>query len=153
MGSADRRAHSSRRAWETATDDGFGRSRSDRSAICLALHVSLTSRPKIPVWWPSLFRSWSAAPTRSEHFCRRAPQPNWTRARLRVRDARATVVVVHWARSRQRRRANCPRFVLASRGIAMKPAPFDYQAPGTLREAIENSNPIVEGMSAKQRNH
>ena len=35
----------------------------------------------------------------------------------------------------------------------MKPAPFDYQAPGTLREAIENSNPIVEGMSAKQRNH
>src|SRR4029079_8685478 len=25
----------------------------------------------------------------------------------------------------------------ASRGIAMKPAPFDYQSPGTLREAID----------------
>src|ERR1700730_17085668 len=39
--------------------------------------------------------------------------------------------------------ASCSRFGLASQGIAMKPAPFDYQAPGTLREAIDllASNP------------
>src|SRR5437660_879454 len=41
------------------------------------------------------------------------------------------------------RRANCSRFDLASRGVAMKPTPFDYQAPVTLREAIDllASNP------------
>src|SRR3954452_24301868 len=35
------------------------------------------------------------------------------------------------------------RFGFASRGMAMKPAPFDYQAPSTLREAIDllASNP------------
>src|SRR5271169_4196568 len=57
--------------------------------------------------------------------------------RLRVRDARATVL------GSRARCANCFRFGLASRGIAMKPAPFNYQAPGTLREAIDllASNP------------
>lgn len=41
------------------------------------------------------------------------------------------------------RRASCSRINLASRGMAMKPAPFDYQAPGTLREAVDllASNP------------
>src|SRR3984893_16660149 len=40
-------------------------------------------------------------------------------------------------------RANCLRSGFASRGIAMKPAPFDYKAPGSLREAIDllASNP------------
>src|ERR1700719_712370 len=39
--------------------------------------------------------------------------------------------------------ASCSRFGLASQGIAMKPEAFDYQAPGTLREAIDllASNP------------
>src|SRR5207253_6608 len=37
--------------------------------------------------------------------------------------------VEHSALSRTLGRANCSRFGLASRGIAMKPAPFDYQAP------------------------
>src|SRR5215469_6677362 len=38
---------------------------------------------------------------------------------------------------------DCSGPILPSRGIAMKPAPFDYQAPGTLREAIHllASNP------------
>ena|SRR5580693_2221352 len=42
-----------------------------------------------------------------------------------------------------KRGANCFRFSLASEGIAMKPAPFDYQAPGTLHEAVDllASNP------------
>src|SRR5437762_3338101 len=41
------------------------------------------------------------------------------------------------------RRAHYCRFGLALRRIATKPAPFDYQAPGTLRETIEllASNP------------
>src|SRR5436190_19419253 len=35
------------------------------------------------------------------------------------------------------------QFGFASRGMAMKPAPFDYQAPSTLREVIDllASNP------------
>src|ERR1700719_4512583 len=39
--------------------------------------------------------------------------------------------------------ASCSRCGLASQGIAMKPAAFGYQAPGTLREAIDllASNP------------
>src|ERR1700726_272879 len=42
-----------------------------------------------------------------------------------------------------KRGANCFRFSLASEVIAMKPAPFDYQAPGTLHEAVDllASNP------------
>src|SRR5262249_31375115 len=39
--------------------------------------------------------------------------------------------------------ANRSQFGFALRSIAMKPAPFDYEAPGTLREAIDllASNP------------
>src|SRR5438132_6357021 len=53
--------------------------------------------------------------------------------------------------------ASCLRFGLAARGIvAMKPAPFDYQAPGTLREAIDllASNPeasIIAGGQSLMR--
>jgi CO/xanthine dehydrogenase FAD-binding subunit len=39
------------------------------------------------------------------------------------------------------------RFGFASRGIVVKPAPFDYQAPSTLREAVDllasNSEALV----------
>src|SRR5947207_2400973 len=46
-------------------------------------------------------------------------------------------------RSRECSASNYFRFGFASRRIAVKPAPFDYQAPGTLREAIDllASNP------------
>ena len=50
-------------------------------------------------------------------------------ARLRVRGARATVWGSRTGRSsRNAPRANCHLFGLASRGIVMKPAAFDYQA-------------------------
>src|SRR5262249_49942222 len=62
----------------------------------------------------------------------------WRMARLRVRGARATVGGSRTGRSsRNAPRANCHLFGLASRGIAMKPAAFDCQAPGSLREAID----------------
>src|SRR6266446_2070989 len=50
------------------------------------------------------------------------------------------------------RRANYSRFGLASLGIVMKPAPFDYQAPGTLREAIDllASNPEASVIAGGQ---
>src|SRR5580700_6774585 len=62
-------------------------------------------------------------------------------APLRVHDARATVRRSRTRRSRES--ASCSRCGLASQGIAMKPAAFGYQAPGTLREAIDllASNP------------
>ena len=56
---------------------------------------------------------------------------------MRVRNARATNGVAHAPLSRTSPRAKCSRFGLVSQGIAVKPAPFDYQAPGTLREAID----------------
>jgi carbon-monoxide dehydrogenase medium subunit len=43
----------------------------------------------------------------------------------------------HAALSRTPPRAKCSRFGLVSQGIAVKPAPIDYQAPATLREAID----------------
>src|ERR1700745_1448111 len=69
--------------------------------------------------------------------------PTPTVALLRVLGARATVGGRALGALANARRANCSRFGLASQGIAMKPAPFDYQAPDTLREAIDllASNP------------
>jgi hypothetical protein len=48
-----------------------------------------------------------------------------TIARLRVRDARETIGGAQAALPRTRDVINCFRFGLASRGTAMKPAPFD----------------------------
>jgi hypothetical protein len=51
--------------------------------------------------------------------------------------------VAHSALSPTLRGANCFRFSLASEGMAVKPASFEYQAPGTLHEAVDllASNP------------
>src|ERR1700739_2712845 len=65
-------------------------------------------------------------------------------AGLRVRDARAIVLGSRTRHRCEHWHAKC----LGPRGgIAMKPAPFDYRAPGTVREAIDllasNSEAIV----------
>jgi hypothetical protein len=94
-----------------------------------------------------------AAPVRTASSLRTTARSAWGHAAvsagafagriapLRVHDARATVRRSRTRRSRES--ASCSRFGPASQGIAMKPAAFDYQAPGTLREAIDllASNP------------